>query len=72
MMRDRGMHLHGLDVLGLAVASTLATSPGWYEHAMAYVPAPTAVYAVLGSVFLIVQILDKMGLLPKFGKKRED
>lgn len=67
------MHHPHLDLLGIVIAGTLAASPGWLEHAMAYMPTPTAFYAVCGSVFLIVQTLDKLGLLPRFGRhKRKD
>jgi hypothetical protein len=64
-------HNFALDVLGVAVAATAATSPGWIDHAMAYMPTPTALYALLGSAFLVVKMLDMMGLLPHFGSKRK-
>ena len=64
-----GHHLQGVDVLGITVAGTLATSATWYDHAIAALPAPTTVYAVLGALYLIIQILDKVGLLPTWGRK---
>lgn len=71
MPQGRMMHFHGFDLLGVAVAGSLVASPSWYEHALAWVPAPTAAYTVLGSVFLFVQILDKLGLLPRFGRRKD-
>lgn len=71
MAQGRFMHFHGVDVLGLVVAASLVVSDSWYDHALAWVPTPTAAYTVLGSIFLFVQILDKLGLLPRFGRKRD-
>lgn len=69
MAQGHKMQFDSLDVLGLAVAGSLVASPSWYEHLLDWMPAPTAVYAFLGSVYILVQILDKMELLPRFGRK---
>lgn len=71
MTQGHRMHFDGLDLLGVAVASSLVASPSWYEHMLDWLPAPTAVYAALGSVFILVQILDKVGLLPRFGRRKD-
>lgn len=70
-MQGHRMQFDGLDVLGVAVAGSLVLSDSWYDHLAAWVPTPTAAYTVLGSVFLFVQILDKLGLLPRFGRRKD-
>ena len=70
-MQGHKMQFDGLDVLGVAIAGSLVASPTWYDHLLDWLPAPTAVYAFLGSVFILVQILDKVGLLPRFGRKKD-
>jgi hypothetical protein len=66
-----GMHFQGLDVLGITVAGSMATSPSWYDHALAYAPTPTTFYTVVGSIFLIVQIYDKVSELIARRRRRQ-
>lgn len=73
MQKEQGhsfMENHGLDVLGITVAGSLITAPSWYEVALNHLPAPTTVYVILGCLYLTAQLLDKLGLLPRFGNRR--
>lgn len=72
MSEQRKMHNFNLDAFNWPVGVVSLASLPWLQEAWEHMPAPTSVYATISAAFMIFQMLNALGLLDKFKRRKVD
>jgi hypothetical protein len=78
MKMEQGTMHHGLldtviarlDPLNWPVAFGSGFVAFYFNELWQHLPAPTAVYTVITSIFMLFQMADKLGLLERFKRRK--
>jgi len=66
------MHFPNLDFLNWPVVAVSLVSLPWLSDAWTHMPTPTTVYAAISATFMIFQMLNALGLLERFKRRKLD